>query len=63
MEAKDKAKELIFIFSMENTSEGYRNGVKGAYYCVKEIINLCWNGNKLAKEYWNEVKKEIEKLF
>ncbi|CAB4149189.1 hypothetical protein UFOVP523_50 [uncultured Caudovirales phage] len=63
MEAKEKAKELIFIFSMDNTSEGYRNGVKGAYYCIREIINICRNGDKLAMKYWTEVKKEIEKLF
>jgi hypothetical protein len=33
-----------------------------ALLAVDEILNLCWNGNLKAKEYWEEVKQEILKL-
>ena len=33
-----------------------------ALIAIDEVLNLCWNGNKVAMEYWNEVKHEIEKL-
>jgi hypothetical protein len=33
-----------------------------ALLAVDEILNLCWNGNLKAKEYWEEVKKEILNL-
>jgi hypothetical protein len=33
-----------------------------ALIAVDEILKLCWNGNLKAQEYWQEVKKEIEKL-
>jgi hypothetical protein len=26
---------------------------------VEEILNLCWNGNKVAKKYWEDVKSEL----
>ena len=33
-----------------------------ALIAVDDIYNLCWNGNLKAKEYWQEVKQEIENL-
>jgi hypothetical protein len=33
-----------------------------ALLAVDEILNLCWNGNLKAKEYWEEVKQEILNL-
>jgi hypothetical protein len=33
-----------------------------ALIAVNEILQLCWNGNLKAKEYWYEVKQEILKL-
>jgi hypothetical protein len=33
-----------------------------ALIAVDNILNLCWNGNLKAKEYWEEVKQEILNL-
>jgi hypothetical protein len=33
-----------------------------ALIAVDEVLQLCWNGNLKAKEYWEEVKQEILKL-
>jgi hypothetical protein len=58
--AKEKAEQLIEMFSMDNTTEGYRRAIRGAIYCVKEIKENV----PLIKEinnYWNEVINEIKK--
>ena len=60
MTPKEKAEALIEMFSMDNTTEGYRRGIKGAFYCVnqiKENIPLI----KEINNYWNEVIIEIKK--
>lgn len=62
---KEKAAELIEMFRMDNTAEGYRRGIIGAYRCVDEILEVLegneshWIYQKVS--YWNEVQKEIIK--
>lgn len=33
-----------------------------ALIAVDEMLGLCWNGNEIALNYWQQVKTEIEKL-
>jgi hypothetical protein len=69
MTAKEKAIELVKKFRryacmgrFECKYERHQNAKKIAIIAVDEILNLCWNGNKTALDFWNEVKQEIEKL-
>jgi hypothetical protein len=39
----------------------YKRAKQCELIAVNEVLNLCWNGNLKAKEYWQEVKQEIEK--
>lgn len=74
MTPKDKAKELIdkfhnFTYTSVHaykTSGEYSDTIKCALIAVDEILSMGimaesgdWN---MAKEFWQEVKKEIEKL-
>jgi hypothetical protein len=71
MSPKDKAKELVndyyvlFSTTLENTISEYE-AAKCALLAVKEITKQCWDYRDIDLEasydYWNEVKKEIEKL-
>jgi hypothetical protein len=57
---KEKAEELIDKFTMDNTSEGERRGIKCALICVDEIRdNLPLITD--VQNYWIDVKNEIEK--
>ena len=69
MTSKEKAIELVKKFRryacmgrFECKYERHQNAKKIAIIAVDEILNLCWNGNKTALDFWNEVKQEIEKL-
>ena len=69
MTPKEKAIELVKKFRrfacmgrFECKYERHQNAKKIAIIAVDEILNLCWNGNKTALDFWNEVKQEIEKL-
>ena len=69
MTPKEKAKELVenmFNVDLKCDNEAmcmlYPHAIKCALIAVDEILNLCWNGNKTALNYWHEVKHEIEKL-
>lgn len=33
---------------------------KCALIAVDEVLNLCWNGNLKAQQYWQDVKQEIK---
>jgi hypothetical protein len=67
MTPKEKAFDL-----MDKFIRFHRNGIYNvihediakqyALVAVDEVLQLCWNGNLKAKEYWNEVKEEILKL-
>jgi hypothetical protein len=66
MTPQEKAKELVDSFEndlMECDTYFLETAKQRcALIAVNEILNLCWNGNLKAKEYWEEVKQEIEKL-
>jgi hypothetical protein len=66
MTPQEKAKELIDSFEddlMECDTYFLETAKQRcALIAVDEILNLCWNGNLKAKEYWIEVKQEIQKL-
>ena len=63
---QEKAKELVIKYRKRlpfyNDKGATNNAKQCALIAVDEILNLCWNGNLKAKEYWKEVKQEIEKL-
>ena len=68
MEPKEKAIDLVHKFGMEN--QYYERAKQCALICVDEIINVAkpechietaYNLEETL-EYWEEVKKEIEKL-
>ena len=67
MTPKEKAKELVFKydFYLGNEQENIKEAKDCALIAVDEIINCTKNGlglTKYSKEYWQEVKQEIEKL-
>ena len=72
MTAKDKAKELVdrFINQMPKYLQGKLGrlaAIQCALICVDEIINTYptpWSSLDIdpQKEYWQEVKQEINKL-
>ena len=76
MTLKDKAKELFdkycYAIRTEETGSGYFTNIIYAKQCaliaVDEILNLLINVyefdefNNGKVEYWQEVKKELEKL-
>lgn len=64
MTPKEKAEELIEKFTMDNTRDGERNGIKCALIAVDEILeshNKLYTGIKPSiYKYWEEVKQEIK---
>jgi hypothetical protein len=69
MEAKEKAKQLVDKFTDVEDGEMYIGKAKKcALIAVMEIINSNPHSNPLNTEvfstiyYWQEVKREIEKL-
>lgn len=68
-EAKDKAKELFdkycYAIRTEETDSGYFTNIIYAKNCaliaVEEILENGFNFTD-ESEYWQEVKKELEKL-
>jgi hypothetical protein len=67
MTAEEKAQELFNKyadgFNFDSTYRDYKQQSKQcALIAVDEILNLCWNGNLKAQQYWQEVKQEIQKL-
>jgi hypothetical protein len=67
MKTTEKAKQLVDKFTMDNTRQGERNGIKCAIIAVEELMEQCreYIGLDLgsAYNYWNNVKQEIEKLI
>ena len=65
MSAKDKAIELIEKFTMDNTRDGERNGIKCALIAVDEIMkSIGWHDMDESNKdtFWDDVKTEIQKL-
>jgi len=63
MTPKDKAKELVDKMALDwSCNECYNDWAKEcALIAVDEIINLDYFSEE-GREYWEEVKQEIEKL-
>jgi len=66
MTAKDKAKELVYRFRIGDRNMKSK-AKQSALICVDEIINTYptpWSSLDIdpQKEYWQEVKQEINKL-
>ena len=59
MKPKDKAEELVDKFTMNNTRDGERDGIRCALIAVDEVIQS-YKDSWL--QYWKEVKQEIELL-
>jgi hypothetical protein len=66
MTAKEKAKELIYCFENDlmECDTYFLDAAKQrcALIAVDEVLQLCWNGNLKAQQYWMEVKQEILNL-
>jgi hypothetical protein len=69
MTPKEKANQLVdrmynvdFHDDAREIAMRYPHAIKCALVAVEELLSLCWNGNKTAMEYWQQVKNEIEKL-
>jgi DNA-binding HxlR family transcriptional regulator len=70
MTHKEKAKELFFKYRNLKNKHSYinnYNATKCALIAVDEILNDDWyittiEDLRARDKYWNEVKKEIEKL-
>ena len=70
MTPKEKAEELVdyFVgFKLNPYKDIEMHGKlfkakRFATFTVNQILSLCWNGNEIALNYWQEVKNEIEKL-
>ena len=56
---KEKAKELVLRYSKINAR--HKDSIRCALIAVDEIINLDYFSEE-GREYWEEVKQEIEKL-
>jgi hypothetical protein len=62
MTPKEKAKELFDKYQIAGSQFYIDTTKKYALIAVDEIQNICWNGNEVGMNFWNEVKQEIEKL-
>ena len=71
MKTKQKALELIDNLRMDNTSEGYRRGIKCALICVDEILDTgslqdyncgAFEINSTHRKYWEYVREDLEIL-
>lgn len=64
---KEKAKEIFDkMYNVDDPMGNYPMCFDTAKQCaliaVDLVLNLCWNGNMVAMEYWQEVKQEIEEI-
>lgn len=70
MTSKQKAKKLVFNFAYairdSEDKEGFFTNIKKAKQCALILVNEILNtiGDKIFSEYeyWQEVKKELDKL-
>ena len=57
--SKKKALQLINDFTLWDTSQGERDGIKSALICVKEILS--WNNTSFWEDVEFEIKNQINK--
>lgn len=69
MVAKEKAKELVenmFNVDLKCDNEAmcmlYPHAIKCALIAVDEILNEYWSHNTSRRDWWQQVKQEIEQL-
>jgi hypothetical protein len=61
MTPKEKAKELVDKFTvvgLQQRAEGYQCAI----IAVDEMLNEYWSHDTKRRDWWKEVKQEIEKL-
>jgi hypothetical protein len=61
MMPKDKAIELVNKFSTVGLQQR-EEGIACALIAVDEILQEYWSHNTERRDWWKQVKKEIEKL-
>ena len=61
MTPQEKAQELFDKY-YAITGPFFTEVKKCALIAVDEILSLCWNGNEVSLNYWQEVKQEIINL-
>ena len=61
MTPKDKAKQLVDKFTVVGLQQ--RNeGIQCALICVDEILDEYWSHDCNRRDWWKQVKEEINKL-
>jgi hypothetical protein len=61
MTPKDKAKQLVDKFTLVGLQQ--RNeGIQCALICVDEVLDEYWSHDCNRRDWWKQVKQEIEKL-
>jgi hypothetical protein len=61
MTPKDKAKELVDKFTVVGLQQ--RNeGIQCALICVDEVLDEYWSHDCNRRDWWKQVKEEINKL-
>jgi hypothetical protein len=61
MTPKDKAKQLVDKFTVVGLQQ--RNeGIQCALICVDEVLDEYWSHDCNRRDWWKQVKEEIEKL-
>lgn len=61
MTPKDKAKQLVDKFTLVGLQQ--RNeGIQCALICVDEVLDEYWSHDCNRRDWWNQVKEEIQKL-
>ena len=63
MTPKEKAKELIDkMLNQQSFTEDLYDAKQCALIAVDEILNEYWSHDTKRRDWWQEVKQEIEKL-
>ena len=62
MKPKLKANELFEKYYQIGKNHDFDYAKDCALIAVDEILQLCWNGNLKAQQFWVDVKQEIENL-
>jgi hypothetical protein len=60
MNAKEKAEELIEVFSNDNTRDSERKAIKHAIYHVERVIKLVYY--QATKKYYTEVLNHLKEI-
>ena len=61
MTAKQKAKEMVDKFTVVGLQQRNER-IQCALICVDEILDEYWSHDCNRRDWWNQVKEEINKL-